>query len=127
MKWSISRTVAKIAFPFTNFADFGVNIKLRYMNKARYVDFYSDYHYLLRLKVSGISIQSLGGILKYSDLVNHPKTLETSSGSYTIRPQDRVQYSLQYIHIPFFFKTTLLICMKSAINNDHIDNINHIG
>ena len=53
---------------------------------------------------TGISIHSCGGILKYSDR----KNLQTSTGDTLLLPNSRVQYNLQYIHIPFAlkFKTT---------------------
>jgi len=72
----------------------GINIGLL-------ADKYFAEHYAFS---SGISLHSMGGILKYRDV----KILRTSNGNDTLTPNSRVQYNLQYIHIPFAlkFKTT---------------------
>jgi hypothetical protein len=72
----------------------GINIGLM-------VDRYFAEHYAF---ATGISIHSMGGILQYRE----GKTLQASSGDITLNPGSRVQYNLQYLHIPFGlkFKTT---------------------
>jgi hypothetical protein len=65
------------------------------------VDKYFAEHYAF---TTGLSIHSIGGTLKYRD----EKTLNASSEDYILPPGSRVQYNLQYLHIPWGlkFKTT---------------------
>jgi hypothetical protein len=73
---------------------FGFNIGLM-------VDKYFAEHYAI---TSGLTIRSIGGILKYKE----EKTLESSSENFVLPPNSRVQYNLQYLHVPWGlkFKTT---------------------
>jgi hypothetical protein len=66
------------------------------------VDKYFAEHYAF---TTGLSIHSIGGTLRYRD----EKVLHTSSSEDPTLPADsRVQYNLQYLHIPWGlkFKTT---------------------
>jgi hypothetical protein len=74
----------------------GINIGLM-------ADRYFADHYAFS---TGLTIHSIGGIIKYSD--NEPKTLKTSDGDKVLPIGSRVKYNLQYLHVPFAlkFKTT---------------------
>ncbi|HEX2934026.1 MAG TPA: porin family protein [Bacteroidales bacterium] len=65
------------------------------------VDKFFAEHYAF---TTGLSIHSIGGTLKYRD----EKVLNASSEDYILPAGSRVQYNLQYLHIPWGlkFKTT---------------------
>lgn len=61
------------------------------------VDNYFQEHYAFS---SGISLHQMGGILNYTQ----GKVLKTSDGDVTLLPGTRVQYHLQYLHVPLALK-----------------------